>query len=133
MHQMSLSHPAYQPYLERSLQDRAEAQGRAAYLAIVGIESAAAFIGRAAMAGLRRVAGGYRRARLRRRTIQALSKLDDRSLRDIGIYPGDIERIATEMTEPPARPDVHKAETLPDPAPPRLRLDHGCPELMHAA
>jgi uncharacterized protein YjiS (DUF1127 family) len=133
MYHLPLSHPAYQPYLERSLQDRTEAQSRAAYLAIVGVESVAAFIGRTAVAGLRRAAGGYRRARSRRRTIQALSKLDDRLLRDIGIYPGDIEQLATEMTESPSRPYVQKAETFPDLAPPRLRLDLGCPEMKHAA
>lgn len=129
------SHPAYLPYLERSLQDRIEAQSRAAYLAVVGIESVATYVARAVTAGLRRATRGYRRARSRRRTIQALSRLDDRLLRDVGILPGNIEMLAAEMAELPSRRRSEAAAIRSGLAPalPLLRLDLGCPELKHAA
>lgn len=135
MYDFPYSHPAYLPYLERSLQERVEAQSRAAYLAVVGIESAASFIGHAVTAGLRRAARNYRRARSRRLTIQALSRLDDRLLRDVGIQPGSIELLAAEMAELPSRRRSETAAARNDLAPalPLLRLDLGCPELKHAA
>ena len=135
MNSLYQGNPETRSYLDRAIQERAEVQARAAYLAIVGLESAATFIGRAAVTALRRLVRGYRRGRSRRLTIQALSKLDDRMLRDVGIDPGSIEHVAAALAESPSRPRSGQVAIRPYPAPalPLLRLDLDCPELKHAA
>lgn len=135
MFDLSPSHPEDRLALDRALPGRAEAQARAAYLAIVGLESAATFIGRAAITALHRLVRGYRRARSRRLTIQALSKLDDRMLRDVGIDPGSLEHVAAALAESPSRPQSGQVAIRPylTPALPLLRLDLDCPDLKHAA
>jgi uncharacterized protein YjiS (DUF1127 family) len=107
---------------------------RAAYLVVVGVEAAAVFIGRNLWRGLRAVARAYAGWRSRRLTIQALSRLDDRMLRDVGIDPGSIEAVATELTQRRRRPQPARTSwPVLVPPVPLLRLDLDCPDLKHAA
>ena len=130
-----LINPDYVAYADRAHQDRADAMSRAAYLAVVGFEAAAVFLGRGLWRGLRAAARTYTDWRSRRLTIQALSKLDDRMLRDIGVDPGSIEAIATELVELPRQRPLPVAALRPilAPAAPLLRLDLDCPDFKHAA
>ena len=81
-----------QSYLDRAIQERAEAQARVAYLLIVGIEAVAKLAVRALRAGAGRLARGYRQWQRRRLTIRELSRLDERMLRDIGITRAEAAR-----------------------------------------
>lgn len=129
-----LIHPEYAAYVGRAHQDRAEAMSRAAYFAVVGVEAAAAFLGHGLWRGLRAAARAYATWRSRRLTIRALAKLDDRMLRDIGVDPGSIEALATELSERPRRPQPARvAWPVLVPPVPLLRLDLDCPDLKHAA
>ena len=129
-----LIHPEYSAYVGRAHQDRTEAMSRAAYHVVVGVEAAATFLGRNLWRGLRAAARAYAGWRSRRLTIQALSRLDDRMLRDVGIDPGSIEAVAAELAERPRR--LQPARTswpVLVPPVPLLRLDLDCPDLKHAA
>lgn len=126
--------PDYSAHAERAHQDRAEAMSRAAYLVVVGFEAAAVFIGRSLWRRLRAVADTYTGWRSRRLTIQALSRLDDRMLRDVGIDPGSIHAVAAELTERPRRPQpAWTSWPVLVPPVPLLRLDLDCPDFKHAA
>lgn len=131
MYHWYLVNPEYQGALDRAHQERTQAMSRAAYLAVVGAEWAVRRIARAATAAARTLAAGYGRWQSRRRTIKALSRLDARMLRDIGIDPADINSVADALigrTAPIERP------VAPDrPATPALRLDLDCPGIRLAA
>lgn len=133
MYHMYLGDSENRSYLDQAIQARAEAQGRVAYLAIVGIEAAAVFIGRAAMAGLRGATRRYRQWNDRRVTIRELSKLDDRMLRDVGVDPYSLELLATELTQASRQPSSVGSLVEPGPTVPLLSLDLDCPGLKHAA
>lgn len=129
-----LTHSEYRTVLDQTPQDRAELISRAGYVAVVGIEDAATSVYRHAASGLHRLGAALDRWQRRRQTIGALSRLDPRLLRDVGIDPhrfasDGIDAVAeslaatggelSEATWPVARshPDV-----------PVLRLDLDCPE-----
>lgn len=136
MYEWYPSHPEFQPYLARAHQERAEAMSRVAYLVVVGVDRLVGQAARAPVAGLRRIARGYDLWQRRRHTVQALSRLDARMLRDIGIdSPGAIDAIAAELgrdAEPAAEPAA-VPRPVPATALPRLQLDLDCPDLKHAA
>jgi uncharacterized protein YjiS (DUF1127 family) len=131
MYEWYPSHPVYQAYLTRAHLERSEALSRAAYLTVVGADWLTSRTARALAAGLRRVARAYGAWSRRRLTIRALSRLDERMLRDIGIdAPGTIEAIATELVQGKPAAEPRPAPRLV-PVQPRLVLD--CPDLKHAA
>lgn len=139
MHHWYLVHPEYRSYLDQALRGRVEAQGRAVYLAILGVEAVAGFLARGLRRGARAIARGLRRAvcalaqwQRRRQTVRALSRLDARMLRDVGIYPGDIEWVAAELAHDRTPGSADRPPTRP-PLVPRLRLDLECPEMRFAA
>lgn len=119
---------AHPSYLDRAIQDRAEAQARVAELLIVGGSAAANLAGRALVSAGGRVARAYRLWRRRRKTRLELSRLDDHLLRDIGIAPDEIDAIAWRLTEEEEAPTRAPKATTREP---RLVLD--CPNLRHAA
>ena len=126
--------PEYSAHADRAHRDRAEAMSRAAYLVVVGFETAAVFVGRGLWRGLRTAGRTYTGWRSRRLTIQALSRLDDRMLRDVGIDPGSIDAVAAELIERPRRSQPARTSwPVLVPPVPLLRLDLDCPDLKHAA
>lgn len=130
-----LINPDYAAHADRAHRDRADAMSRAAYFVVVGFEAAVVSLGRGLWRGLRAVVGAYAGWRSRRLTIQALSRLDDRMLRDVGIDPGSIEAVAAELVNQPRRWSLPVSQLRPTLAPvvPLLRLDLDCPDLKHAA
>ncbi len=131
MYHWYLVNPEYQGAVDRAHQERAAAMSRAAYLAVVGAEWAVRGFARAVAAASRGAAAGYTRWQSRRRTVKALSRLDARMLRDIGIDPADIEAVAEELIRrpvPPVRPVAPARHAVP-----QLRLDLDCPGLRLAA
>lgn len=131
MYHWHLIHPEYQAALSRAHQQRTEAMSRAAYLSVVGVEWTVRWLARAAATATRRAVAAHARWQSRRRTVRALSRLDERMLRDVGIDPGGIESVAAELARRGAAP-VYPAATL-RPVVTRLRLDLECPELRLAA
>ena len=122
-------------YITRAQDERAVALSRAGYQAVIAVEGAAGLLWRATRAGLRRAVDGYTRWNSRRLTVQALSRLDDRMLRDIGVDPGSLEALAGELAERPRRHEPPKSVSRAHltPALPVLRLSLDCPDLKHAA
>lgn len=129
-----LTHPEYRTVLENAHQDRAELISRAGYVAVVGIEDAATSIYRHVAAGLRRLAAAADRWQRRRHTTLALSKLDPRLLRDVGIDPhlfaiNGIDSVADTLIATTAEPSETSWPVAPShPDVPVLRLDLDCPE-----
>lgn len=56
-------------------------------------------VAHALVAGARGLARARKRRRLQRAAVRDLNALDDRMLRDIGLYRGDIPRVARELAE----------------------------------
>ncbi len=129
-----LTHPEYRTVLDNAAQDRAELISRAGYIAVVGVENAVASVYRQAAAGLHRLGAALDRWQRRRQTIGALSRLDPRLLRDVGIDPqlfaiDGIDAVAESLVATGA--ELSEA-TWPvarsHPEMPVLRLDLDCPE-----
>jgi len=125
----------YAGYVDRAQRERAEAMSRVGYLTVVGIEHAARPLGRLIRAGLRSAREHYARWNERRHTIRALSRLDERLLRDIGVDPNSLELVVDELVAKPrtGEPLPPSGSPARAPAAPVLRLDSDCPDLRHAA
>jgi uncharacterized protein YjiS (DUF1127 family) len=126
MYSWYLVHSDFRSVLD---QDRAEFVSRAGYLAVVGIEQAVSSTVRATAGGLRHLAAAYDRWQRRRATTLALSRLDPRLLRDVGIDPHRFAFESDEVVEESLDADEATwpvAERQPDV--PLLQLDLDCPE-----
>lgn len=130
-----LIHPGDAGHLGGANRYGGEAMSRVGYLVIAGIDTAAALLWRRMLSSLRAAARRYARWNDRRLTVRALSQLDERMLRDVGVDPRSLHLVAAELTALPSRRPSPKAVIQPElvPAPPLLRLDLDCPELKHAA
>jgi len=86
--------PDFRYYVEQAHEARAEAMTRTGYLAVTAVGRGA----RAVAAAATTIAGPALQSvaawRQRRRAVHALSRLDDRMLRDIGITRADIWAVA---------------------------------------
>jgi uncharacterized protein YjiS (DUF1127 family) len=76
-----------------------------AYQAVDGVATAVQQAARALTADLRQIRGALDKRRRRNRTIHELQRLDDRMLRDIGLYRGDIRAVADGLVQRPPRHD----------------------------
>ncbi len=116
--------------------DRGEAFSRAGHLAVTGPGGGLRSAGRRSWAVLRGANRLYASWRNRRETIRALSRLDDRMLRDIGVDPYSLELIAAELAErqapTPQQTYPHGGTKLDAGASPP-RPDFDCAGLKHAA
>ena len=86
MYHWILSHPDLAPHLNQARDSRAEALSAGSYQAIKATGAALD----ALVAGVTRLAGGYRAWRSRQAAIASLRRLDNRLLRDIGIDRSEI-------------------------------------------
>jgi uncharacterized protein YjiS (DUF1127 family) len=95
---------SYSQIVQSAHDERAEALARAAYLAIAGADRAVRGAFAAVGAGLSSLAWHWQQYSERRATYLALSKLDDRLLKDIGLTRADVEGRPSEFDD--RAPDV---------------------------
>lgn len=122
--------------LSQGPREHGEAMSRVGYLAVAGIDDGLRYVGRRSWAALSGVGRRYARWRDRRATVQALSRLDERMLRDIGIDPNSFELVAAELVErraPKPHPTDPPGGTKQDAGVPALPSDFDCAGLKHAA
>jgi len=97
---------AHHDYAKAAQDARAEALTRAGFLVIASADSALRRTADALSRGAAGLIKGWQQYQERRATYQALSKLDDRLLRDIGLTRADIEGSAGDLSELEATVDV---------------------------
>ncbi|MGH6932318.1 MAG: DUF1127 domain-containing protein [Dongiaceae bacterium] len=116
--------PRFEPYRARAGQARAETLSRLAYLAVDRGDSATRALYRAVSSLARTIAARFDLWRERRVALQALSRLDDRMLRDIGLGRDEIHG-AVYGSSVKTRPESEATEL----APPVVRHQPASPEI----
>lgn len=109
-HEYTISH-----YVATAHNDRAEALSRFGYLAIAGADRAIRNALSAVGSGVSSLISRWNDFSERRATYLALSKLDDRMLKDIGLTRADVEIAPAKLVV--SEPELEAAGLAPSPRP----------------